>query len=708
MDTKQQLDTQIKLRMMCPTCDKEVGPGHVRCPDDGGLLCPVAGQDPLLGAIFDSYQVLNTVGQGSSSIVYLAKNVETGQTVAMKVLKCAITTDPASVKRFQQEAQALIALDHPDIPSVYDFGLLPDGRPFIIMEYVFGNTLTEVLKVKGRLDSTSVIQLFLDIADVLDTAHRSGILHRDIKPSNIIIDSAGNTKVVDFGLAKIAGLESSSTVTRTTNAVMGTPAYMSPEQCYGHELDARSDVYSVGCVMYECLTGQQVFPSSNSFKCMHDHVFTTPRAVSELEPGVQLHLDALVLHCLEKEPSMRVQSMSELKLSLNEVRGRRTTKIAYINKSFRDLKTKARRTIKLNRRKARRSEDQPNHRTLQHPLGTINFSRMVDSEKSLGAVFVILLTTVILIGGLIVSYHLMSQRAEQNAQNVVSEPQSLPAEEFDATPWETDPWSQNSMVGMLTGNPKQQKEIDNLSVDGVLEKDGVWLPRQDETVIGNIPLTDVPMTTKTVKFPAFAAVPSKTTGEWFLLNDNSLGFYEAKSNDLETIPIQYYVNQPSAITYDTKRDRAAILDLNDVNNIHIYKKQHLPWSEVEITGNPHEGMMRGLAYNSKNDCFYTMLRGTEDSTTYLLQISAADGIVKSTVPLFTDLCSLTGWNVAKISLSAKDGYLIANLVRSESLHEHDMSPRQFVIKPDTGEIVYAHELLSPINPHITPKVSKTH
>jgi len=382
MDIKPKLDTQIKLRMMCPTCDKEVGPGHLRCPEDGGLLCPVAGQDPLLGETVENYQVLNVVGQGSSSTVYLAKHRETGMTFAMKVLKGAITTDPTSVKRFQQEAKALIALEHTDIPSVYDFGLISDGRPFIIMEYVFGDTLTEVLKEKGRLDSNTVIQLFLGIADVLDVAHRAGILHRDIKPSNIIIDTNGNVKVVDFGLAKIAGLEASATVTRTNNAVLGTPAYMSPEQCYGQDLDARSDVYSLGCVMYECLTGSQVFASSNSFKCMHDHVFTAPKAVSDLEPGVSLHLDALVLHCLEKEPAMRVQSMAELKLSLNGVRDRSSTKMAYVNKSFRDLKTKARRTIKQHRNKRRQAAaTEATRRTLQHPLGSANFTRILVGNR---------------------------------------------------------------------------------------------------------------------------------------------------------------------------------------------------------------------------------------------------------------------------------------------------------------------------------------
>ncbi len=703
MDTKHQLDTQIKLRMMCPTCDKEVGPGHLRCPEDGGLLCPVAGQDPLLGTVVERYQVLNEVGQGSSSTVYLAKNVETNMTVAMKVLKCAITTDPASVKRFQQEAQALIALDHPDIPSVYDFGLLPDGRPFIIMEYVFGNTLTEVLKAKGRLDSNSVIQLFLDITDVLETAHRSGILHRDIKPSNIIIDSAGNTKVVDFGLAKIAGLESSSTVTRT-NAVLGTPAYMSPEQCYGQELDARSDVYSVGCVMYECLAGRQVFPSSNSFKCMHDHVFTAPRAVSEFEPGVQLHLEALVLHCLEKEPAMRVQSMSELKLALTEVRGRRSTKIAYMSKSFRTLKAQARKTLRQ-RKKSRSSDEDAIRRTMTHPLGTTNFSRMIDSEKSLSRVFAIALSVVLFISASVFSYHYFSQHIE-NAETLLADQQTPPQDAFDAAPWETDPWNQNSMVGLLTSDPKEQKAINRLSVDGVLDKDGVWLPLENESVLGKIPLTDLPGPTRTVDFPAFAAVPSKTAGEWLLLNDNYLGFYESKTNDLETVPIQYYVVRPSAIAYDTKRDCAAILDQENTDTIHIYTKRHLPWSDLDIKGNSHRGMMRGLAYNSANDSFYTMVRGTDDTSTYLLQIGAADGVVKSTVPLFSDLCSLTGWNVGKISLAAKDGYLIANLIRSESLHDHDMTPRQFVIKPATGEIVYARELLSPINPQITPAVSK--
>ncbi len=699
MDTRQKLNTQIKLRMMCPTCDKEVGSEHQRCPDDGGLLCPVAGQDPLLGACVERYQVLNAVGQGSSSNVYLAKNLETGQTVAMKVLKCAITTDPASVKRFQQEAQALIALDHQDIPAVYDFGLLPDGRPFIIMEYVYGDTLTEVLAQKGRLDPTNVIQLFIDIADVLDTAHRNGILHRDIKPSNIIIDSSGNTKVVDFGLAKIAGLESSSTVTRT-NAVLGTPAYMSPEQCYGQELDARSDIYSVGCVMYECLTGQQVFPSSNSFKCMHDHVFNAPRAVSELEPGVQLHLDALVLHCLEKEPSMRVQSMADLKLALMEVRKRRTTKIAYMNKSFRDLKTKTRRTIKQHRNKVMKSAEEGSRRTLNHPLGSTDFKRMIDTGKSQPLWFTIAISTAFLCLAL-AGYYMFSEEQQQQQQQwnnfFAAEESSKPAQDdskLDA--WERDPWSDtDSMKGVVAASPEEAKAINSLTFDGISERDGVWSPDQATTDFGKMSMSGVVSGPKSVDFSAFAAVPSNKAGEWFLLNNFFLGIFESKGNQLETIPIQYYVNEPSAIAYDTKRDQAAIIDEKDLQLIHIYKKKHLPWSEMSIKGGKEEGMMRGLAYDRTSDCYYTMVRGTTDTTTYLLRIGAADGIVKSTRPLLEDLCSLTGWNVGKISLSAQKGYLIATLIRSESLHSHDMSPRQFVIKPSTGEIVYAQALRMP-------------
>ncbi|MDZ4837597.1 MAG: serine/threonine-protein kinase [Candidatus Melainabacteria bacterium] len=308
----------------CPHCERDFDADseHSVCPDDQTLLCPTP-IDSDIGLAVGDYELISKIGEGSSGYVYIATHKITGQTVAAKLLKLNLLSDPSAVRRFQQEAQAISLLVHPNITSIHEFGVLPNGRPFIIMDYDGPTTLSEVLTQHGALTLERACFIFKQIVDALRVAHHAGILHRDIKPSNIIIDEQNNVKVIDFGIAKINGIETTVTMTRT-GATVGTPAYMSPEQCNGSKLDQRSDLYSLACLMYECLTGQKVFPSDNAFRCMNQHSFEPAPPLSKLTKGLPHFLSWAVMTCLQKSPEHRLQSMAELNSLLQAVSDKRT------------------------------------------------------------------------------------------------------------------------------------------------------------------------------------------------------------------------------------------------------------------------------------------------------------------------------------------------------------------------------------------------
>lgn len=301
---------------VCPICQTEYIEQELNsCPADGTLLCPV-GVDPLVGTEIGSYYVVNEIGRGGSSKVYKAENKQIGRTVALKVLDCRLASDLESVKRFEYSARAICKLTHPSISSVFDYGLLPDSRPYVVMEFVPGETLAQRLK-RDRPNSEEAIKLLLQICDAMQTAHENGILHRDLKASNMMIDENGNIRLVDFGLAKIVHGDKDITSITMTGTLLGTPAYMSPEQCLGQETDARSDIYSLGCVMYELLTGKTPFQAESAFALMQKHIDETAPRPAQVADGSGVQLDTIVMKCLEKDPAMRFQSMGEVKETLN-------------------------------------------------------------------------------------------------------------------------------------------------------------------------------------------------------------------------------------------------------------------------------------------------------------------------------------------------------------------------------------------------------
>lgn len=248
----------------------------------------------------DRYEMGSPLGKGGMAHVYRGTDRVLDRTVAIKVLSGKYASDDSFVTRFRREAQAAAGLNHANIVGVYDTG--DEGRMhYIVMEYVEGETLGDVLRREGRLDPERAAAVAAEVATALHAAHEKGLVHRDVKPGNVMIDSEGRVKVVDFGIARAAA---DDTLTQT-GLILGTASYLSPEQAQGRPVDARSDTYSLGCVMYEMLTGQAPFSGDTPVAIAYKHVNETPPRPSELEPSIPPHLDEAVTRALEKDPDAR-------------------------------------------------------------------------------------------------------------------------------------------------------------------------------------------------------------------------------------------------------------------------------------------------------------------------------------------------------------------------------------------------------------------
>ncbi|MCA9517180.1 MAG: serine/threonine protein kinase [Myxococcales bacterium] len=278
--------------------------------------------DPLLGALVaDRYRVEALLGVGGIGRVYRALHIGLNRPVALKLLHPAVASRPDMAERFQREARAASLLDHRGSVTVHDFGTW-DGRLFIAMELVVGRTLDRVIARDHPLEPDRVVALMTQLCDVLAAAHRQGLLHRDLKPENIIVatDPGGrdHIKVVDFGLAVLMQEDMQQRLTQD-GAVSGTPAYMSPEQALAKPLDARSDLYSVGCILYEVLTGTAPFEAASAVECLAMHLYDEPEPPSSrCRVPIDRALETTALWCLEKNPLNRPQSADELKVALQE------------------------------------------------------------------------------------------------------------------------------------------------------------------------------------------------------------------------------------------------------------------------------------------------------------------------------------------------------------------------------------------------------
>src|SRR5215470_4105509 len=264
------------------------------------------------------YQVGDLLGYGGMAEVHRGRDLRLGRDVAIKMLRTDLARDRTFQERFRREAQNAASLNHPAIVAVYDTGeeRAPTGEtiPFIVMEFVNGRTLKEVLAQEGQIPPRRALEIVADICAALEFSHRHGIIHRDIKPGNVMLTQTGQVKVMDFGIAR--ALASGATTMTQTSAVIGTAQYLSPEQARGESVDARSDVYATGCVLYELLCGHPPFVGDSPVSVAYQHVREEPKAPSLSNRDVTPAIDAIVLKALAKNPVNRYQSAGEMRADL--------------------------------------------------------------------------------------------------------------------------------------------------------------------------------------------------------------------------------------------------------------------------------------------------------------------------------------------------------------------------------------------------------
>jgi serine/threonine protein kinase len=310
----------------CLHCDLPIEDGALFCGHCGEPIPVVSpSHDPFIGRVVSrNYRIVKRIAQGGMGVVYLARHEELGQRVAVKFLHRRFADDEELATRFFNEARAASKVSHPYAVGIYDFARLEDGTLFIVMEYVDGTPLHELIQSRNTIEAPLAVALALRISQVLDVAHEQHLVHRDIKPDNIMViegrDGDPTVKVLDFGIAKILDDDSSGGLTQT-GMMFGTPEYMSPEQASGStEVDHRSDIYSLGLVMYEMIVGHPPFRGRNKLALLQRHVSEAPAPVARAaNKRLPESLSRLIMSCLEKSPDKRPQSMMEVGEQLREV-----------------------------------------------------------------------------------------------------------------------------------------------------------------------------------------------------------------------------------------------------------------------------------------------------------------------------------------------------------------------------------------------------
>lgn len=292
----------------CNSCGSTY-PGNISfCLNDGS---PLVQLESMIGVVIDGrYRLENLIGVGGMGDVYRATHIHIDTDFAIKLLKPEFVADQTAIKRFRLEAKAAGRIQHPNAVRVTDFGVTPENIVYLVMELVEGQSLRKLIRSEKRLDVLRTVNIVRQICGAVDAAHRSGVIHRDLKPDNIIIDSSQPTervKVLDFGIAKLREAKTDAFLTQA-GTIIGTPQYMSPEQCQGQQLDPRSDIYSIGILLYEMLTGSVPFDGESTLQIVYSQLHQPPRSILELSPQIPEPLARVIMRALEKEPEHRQSS----------------------------------------------------------------------------------------------------------------------------------------------------------------------------------------------------------------------------------------------------------------------------------------------------------------------------------------------------------------------------------------------------------------
>jgi serine/threonine protein kinase len=315
---------------ICPTCLTKYPDDAATCAVDGAALVPDEAyahvdRDLEPGDQVGEYRIVGKIGTGGFGVVYRAEHPVIGKSAAVKVLGRQFSSNPQMVSRFIAEARAVNQIRHRNIIDVFAFGQLPDGRQYYVMELLEGQTFDKYLKAQGRLPLDQALPVLRGIARAMDAAHGKGILHRDLKPDNVFLifdeDGQAEPKLLDFGLVKLLGDPSGTTHKTKTGTPMGTPFYMSPEQCRGLEVDARTDVYSFGVMVFEVICGHVPFDGASAMDVLLKHMTVVPPSASAEVPDLPARVDVVLGRMMAKDPEQRPPSLGAALAELAEAAG---------------------------------------------------------------------------------------------------------------------------------------------------------------------------------------------------------------------------------------------------------------------------------------------------------------------------------------------------------------------------------------------------